>query len=100
MNFEEFSKRVGLRLLRARNCLGVSQEELAHGISTARLIGDIERGTGNPTLATLHTLCGKLNVTFEEVLDVVPAKEDRVPLDDREVRPVPRGRRPRKRTWS
>jgi XRE family transcriptional regulator, regulator of sulfur utilization len=59
---------LGLQFQDARNALGWSQRELSErsGVRQAD-ISRIERGTGNPTEATLHRLAGALERRLELV---------------------------------
>ncbi len=61
--------RVGARLREWRLRRGLTQEQLAEraGLSY-KFIGEIERGTGNPTVDTLGRLAAALDVDFPELL--------------------------------
>ena len=79
----EFSREIGVRLQRARNARGLSQEHLAHlaGISAYTYQkfekGESKPGTPmNPRLFTLLALAQVLEVGLEELLpDVWPERE-------------------------
>jgi len=59
---------IGARIKRARKALGVTQEELAEliGVST-RTLGQVERGTGTPSLATVLAAAAAVGVRLEVV---------------------------------
>lgn len=61
--------RVGSRLREWRQRRGLTQEQLAErsGLSY-KFIGEIERGTGNPTVETLGRLAAALDVDLSELL--------------------------------
>ncbi|RII43618.1 XRE family transcriptional regulator [Galactobacter valiniphilus] len=59
---------IGARIKRARKALGVTQEELAEliGVST-RTLGQVERGTGTPSLATVLAAAAAVGVRLEVI---------------------------------
>lgn len=61
---------LGKRIKGLRERFGVTQEQLAEtaGIS-AKGLGELERGRGNPSLASLEGLANALGVTLSELLD-------------------------------
>lgn len=60
----------GANLARARERVGITQEELAHNASLHRTeIGLLERGGRIPRIDTLVKLAGSLEVRPEELLD-------------------------------
>ncbi|WP_434318371.1 helix-turn-helix domain-containing protein [Leifsonia sp. P73] len=61
---------VGARLRERRTALGLSQHTVAldSGVDVANY-GNLERGTGNPTLLTLLRLAVRLDVDPAELLD-------------------------------
>jgi transcriptional regulator with XRE-family HTH domain len=65
----DLHQRVGTRLRALRHKAGFTQEGLAErsGLSY-KLIGEIERGCANPTLATLGRLAGALAVDIVELV--------------------------------
>jgi transcriptional regulator with XRE-family HTH domain len=65
----ELRVRVGTRLREWRRRRGLTQEQLAAraGLSY-KFIGEIERGTGNPTLETLGRLAAALRVDLAELV--------------------------------
>ncbi|TWR26774.1 helix-turn-helix transcriptional regulator [Mucilaginibacter achroorhodeus] len=66
---EEINKLFGRKLREIRNSQKLSQYELwlISGIATSQ-IGKIERGTGNPTLATIVSLARALKVPFDDLM--------------------------------
>ena len=65
--------RIGLRILRRRQELGLSQKALAERLGTgATNIGRIERGEQNVTLGTLHKIATELDTTVLDLLDAEP----------------------------
>jgi transcriptional regulator with XRE-family HTH domain len=71
----------------------MSQEALAADVLTFRLVAELERGHGNPTLRTLFTLCRKLDVSVSELFDVEPGRPGRIPLLERNANPPKPGRK-------
>lgn len=59
---------LGNRIKMLRERFGITQEELAEkaGIS-AKGLGELERGKGNPTLLTLEALANGLGITLSEL---------------------------------
>lgn len=84
------------RLRKARWRLGLTQEDAAlRSKTTPRYYAEIERGRGNATIITLFDIAHALKVTLADLVDVegVP----RVALDNLDVHPPPRGRKPKPR---
>ena len=96
VEFETFMRRVGKRVRLGRHAAGLTQEELAHGTVTYRLLGLLERGEGRPTLETLFRISEKLGLSISDLVDVQP-KAGRVPLNDRKLNPPKPGRKPKKK---
>jgi len=79
--WEEFGREIGVRLLRARERRGLSQERTAHLAGIASYTyqkfekGESRPGTPlNPRLSTLLALCRVLEVRLEDLVpDEVPA---------------------------
>ena len=60
----------GKRVRKARNAIGLSQEELAHEADSNRTyISDVERGTRNPSIEIVERIAKALNVTMGSLLD-------------------------------
>ena len=60
----------GKRVRKARNLIGLSQEELAHEADSNRTyISDVERGTRNPSIEVVERIAQALNVTMGSLLD-------------------------------
>lgn len=97
MDFGTFVKRVGARVRRARWAEGLTQEEVAASVLTFRLLAQLERGRGNPTLRTLFKLAQKLRVSVSDLLDAGDGPRGAVPLSERVVAPPKRGRKPKPR---
>lgn len=97
MKFDAFLKAVGVKLREARWAADKTQEEIAAKVLTFRLLAELERGRGNPTLRTLFELARELDVYVHELVDVEPEKPGRVPLKDRKGTPPRRGRKPKPR---
>lgn len=94
MKFDAFLKQVGANLRRARWAAEKTQEQVAAEVLTFRLLAELERGRGNPTLRTLFVLARELDVAVKDLVDVEPSKPGRVPLKDREANAPKRGRKP------
>ena len=64
----DYQKSFGKNIRRLRLLRDLKQEQLADksGLSLQH-IGDIERGTGNPTLLTLEKIASALSVSVEEL---------------------------------
>jgi len=83
--WEEFGRDIGIRLQRARERAGLSQERTAHLAGIAGYTYQkFEKGESrpgaplNPTLATLLSLCRVLDVTLQ---DLIPDPPPGVPLE-------------------
>ena len=100
MDFDRFSKRVGVKVRQARWASGMTQVDLAASALTFRLLSGLERGTGNPTLRTLFLLARKLNVSVKELVDVEGDAPNREPLAKRRLSPPKPGPKPRKKRIS
>jgi transcriptional regulator with XRE-family HTH domain len=96
VNPETFRRRVAARVRLARWRLGLTQEEAAvrAGV-TMRYLAEIERGRRNPTLGVLFDIARIMKVALADFVDVGDAP--RVALDELDLRPPPRGRKPRPR---
>lgn len=96
MTPEAFLRKMAARLRKARWRLGLTQEDAAlRSKTTPRYYAEIERGRGNATIITLFDIAHALKVTLADLVDVegVP----RVALDNLDVHPPPRGRKPKPR---
>ena len=63
-------RRVGLNVRRAREALGISQEELADRAEIHRTyISGVERGVRNPTITVLEKIAKALKVKASVLLD-------------------------------
>lgn len=78
-------KQVGQRIRQLRRSLGLTQQQLAAraGI-TPKLLGELERGKGNPTLETLASLAAALGVTCAAFFPQEPLPSNLYALSDRE----------------
>ena len=75
----EESVKLGQKIRIIRDSLGLTQEQLAEGADISlKHLGEIERGRGNPTLATIVDLAKALHVTLSELLALA---DEKVPLD-------------------
>jgi transcriptional regulator with XRE-family HTH domain len=95
VEFASFIRQVGANLRRARWAAEMTQEEVAAAALTFRLLAELERGRGNPTLRTLFLLAKALDVTVKDLVDV--EKSSRPPLNARKATPPKRGRKPKPR---
>ncbi len=96
MSPEAFLRKMSVRLRKARWRLGLTQEDAAiRSKTTPRYYAEIERGRGNATILTLFEIARALKVTLADLVDVEGAP--RVALDDLDVQPPPRGRKPKPR---
>jgi XRE family aerobic/anaerobic benzoate catabolism transcriptional regulator len=91
VNFEDFARRFGQNVRRARWSAGLTLEALAAKTISFRLLGEIERGRGNPTLGTIFTLARALGVAPHELL-APESKSKPTPT------PPKRGRKPKVRS--
>jgi transcriptional regulator with XRE-family HTH domain len=96
VNPETFRRKVASRVRLARWRLGLTQEEAAvqAGV-TMRYLAEIERGHRNPTLGVLFDIARIMRVALADFVDVGDAP--RVALDDLDLHPPPRGRKPKPR---
>ena len=63
------ANQLGRKLRALRNSFGMTQEQLAEGADISlKHLGEIERGRGNPTLATLEALAKALHVTLSDLI--------------------------------
>ena len=68
-------KTISKRILKLRNALGWSQQELADRSAVSRrMIGLIESGESNVSLATLGHIAAAFNLTFTELITEAPAQ--------------------------
>ncbi len=88
--------RLGRNLQRARWRKGLTQQEVAAQGLTYRYLQELEQGRRNPSLRMLHDLAGILDVRVLDLLDVGERKTP-VKLAELDVKPPPRGRRPKPR---
>ena len=66
------NKKLGKRVRKLREELGLSQEELGFKSGLHRTyISDIERGTKNPTIVTIDTLAKALEMSISELFEGV-----------------------------
>lgn len=77
----------GGALRRARKQQGWTQEQLAERSDLSyKCLGEIERGTGNPTLDTMARLAGALDVSLSGLLALsVNAVDDHATLQDLQI---------------
>jgi transcriptional regulator with XRE-family HTH domain len=83
MDFGTFVRRVGARVRRARWAEGLTQEQVAAAVLTFRLLAELERGRGNPTLRTLFKLAQRLRLPVKDLVDVGDAPRGAVPFAER-----------------
>jgi len=93
MDFGIFVKRVGARVRRARWAEGLTQEQVAADVLTFRLLAELERGRGNPTLHTLFKLAQKLRVSTKDLVDAGDGPRGAIPLAERTAVRPKRGRK-------
>ena len=68
---EQMKIALARRVKSLRKGMALTQEQLAEKASVSiQHVGEIERGKGNPTLASLYQLAQALGVTVQELLDV------------------------------
>lgn len=70
---------IGMRIQTSRERAGLTQEQLAERIDrSAQFISTIERGVAGPSLETIISLCGVLNVSCDWILrgrEVTPSTD-------------------------
>jgi len=93
VDFAAFTRRVGANVRRARWATGKTQIDLA-AVLTPRLVGELERGAGNPTLHTLFLLAEELQVAVSDLVDVGPKAKLR--SRERTLSAPKRGRKPKR----
>src|ERR1035437_952077 len=95
VDFNRFRKLVGANARRARWLAGLSQIETAYEVITPRLLAEIEKGLGNPTLETLHRLATKLEISVRDLVEVGDEVPLACPLRDAEAQKPRAGRKPK-----
>jgi transcriptional regulator with XRE-family HTH domain len=96
VDFVRFAKVVGANARKARWSAGLTQEQAATEVLTFRLLAELERGKGNPTLKTLFLLARRLGVSVRDLVEVGGEKELAVPLHQAKVEKTTKpGRKPR-----
>ena len=96
MDFSRFSKLVGRNARKARWRAKLTQEEASAEVLTFRLLAQLERGGGNPTLQTLFLLARKLGVSVMDLVQTGTEKPLAEPLHAAKVEQPPR-RKPSQR---
>ena len=96
MDFRTVLARLGRNLQRARWRQGMTQQEVAAEGLTYRYLQELEQGRRNPSLKMLVDLAGILDVRVVDLLDVGERKAP-VKLSELDVKPPPRGRKPKPR---
>jgi len=74
----------------------MTQQEVAAEGLTYRYLQELEQGRRNPSLKMLHDLADILDVRVVDLLDVGERKTP-VKLSELDVKPPPRGRKPKPR---
>ncbi|WP_170228851.1 helix-turn-helix domain-containing protein [Polyangium fumosum] len=100
MDFDRFIKAVGENVRKARWRAQLTQEEASADVLTFRLLGELERGDGNPSLRTLFLLAERLGVSVRDLVEVGDEPPLEVQLRDLQVDPPKRGRKPKRRPTS
>jgi transcriptional regulator with XRE-family HTH domain len=99
VDFKRFRRQVGANVRTARWLRGLTQLDAAADVITPRLLAQLERGQGNPTLRTLHLLAQKLRVSVRDLVEVGGEPELDVPLREaKAMKPRP-GPRPKLRRF-
>ena len=72
MRYDEFTKRIRVKIKRLRLERGLTQEDMDEGeyAISYRTIQDIEGGKADPLLKSLYKIAGRLKVQPTELLDV------------------------------
>jgi len=86
MEFDEFTRQIGIRIQGLRKKQGLSQEALAEAIERSTdTISNIERGFGSTRIETMFRIADVLATTLTELFDVgppLPIDRDRRKLID------------------
>lgn len=96
MDFGTVLARLGRNLQRARWRKGLTQLDVASQGLTYRYLQELEQGKRNPSLKMLVDLADILDVRVVDLLDVGERKTP-VKLSELDVKPPPRGRKPKPR---
>jgi len=80
VDFARYRKAVGSNVRRARWLAGLTQIEASSEVITPRLLAELERGVGNPTLRTLWLLAARLGVSVRDLVEVGDEAPRKVPL--------------------
>jgi transcriptional regulator with XRE-family HTH domain len=99
MDFERFMRRVGSNVRKARWLAKLTQEQASAEVLTFRLLGELERGRGNPTLRTLFMLAHRLGVSVRDLVEIGTEKPLPVPLRDAVVEKPKPGRKAKPRRF-
>jgi transcriptional regulator with XRE-family HTH domain len=74
-NSQKLLRTIAVNVVNARRALKWSQQELAERSTVSlRMVGLIEAGENNVSLATLGNLAGALNLTFSQLVGETPAQ--------------------------
>jgi len=93
VDFGKFRKAVGANVRRARWSAGLTQIEASSEVITPRLLAELERGVGNPTLRTLWLLAARLGVSVRDLVEVGDEPALKVPLREASAVAPKKGRR-------
>jgi transcriptional regulator with XRE-family HTH domain len=96
VDFRTVLARLGRNLQRARWRKGLTQQEVAAEGITYRYVQELEQGRRNLSLKMLVDLADILDVRVVDLLDVGERKTP-VKLAELDVKPPPRGRKPKPR---
>ena len=73
MEFDEFTRQIGIRVQGLRKKHGMSQEDLAEAIERSTdTVSNIERGFSSTRIETIFRIAGVLGVPIAELFDVGP----------------------------
>ncbi|MBK8394132.1 MAG: helix-turn-helix transcriptional regulator [Leptospiraceae bacterium] len=72
MKYDEFTKRIRVKIKQLRLSQGLTQEDMDEGeyAISYRTIQDIEAGKADPSLRSLYKIAGRLKVKPRELLDI------------------------------
>ncbi|AGP35545.1 helix-turn-helix domain-containing protein [Sorangium cellulosum] len=92
--FDRFLRLVGGNIQKARHRAGMTQVQAADVVSF-RVLVELERGQGNPSLRTLFVLADKLGVSVRDLVETGEEQPLEKPLREIDAAAPRRGRKPK-----
>lgn len=93
-DFDRFLRQVGANVQKARHRAGLTQVQTAD-VVTFRILAELERGQGNPSLKTLFLLAKKFGVSVKDLVETGDEAPLAKALREIDVAAPKRGRKPK-----